>query len=247
MIEFLIFINSKLIYPFLGVLIIVLVLKYRLKYNQIYNKLLKKLQEAEIIMDKYKISNHETKNQLLMIRNMLEKNSINDTKKYIDKIIENDYQDDEALLIESAKIPSGGIRSLIYSKLIHMKNNNIKFNLEIDYKLRFIELKEELILDICKIIGVFLDNAIEEILRIKKGVIEIKLYLFEERLNILISNTFENTIDLEKISNNRYTTKIGYRGYGLFIVKEIVRKNQNLENIRVIENHTFIQILKVNL
>lgn len=232
----------------LSILVLRLALKYIVvlkKYPKMNNEILKNFRICENILDEYKISIHENKNQLLMIRNMI-KNKNDNTKKYIDIIVENEYKDDENLMMESTKIPSAGLRALIYSKILYMKNNNIKFDLKVDIKLRFIELKEYLILDICKIIGVFLDNAIEETLRIKRGIIKIELILLEEKINISISNLFESFIDLKKISNNRYTTKKEGRGYGLALVKRIVNNNTDLENIIRINNNRFIQILKIN-
>lgn len=215
-----------------------------------YNSSLETLKSYEDILDKYKVSNHENKNQLLMIRNMIGKDNKNEVGKYIDKIVKNDYKDDEDLMMETSKIPAGGLRALIYSKLLYMKNNNISFDLKVDRKLRtvqLIELKGQMILDICKVIGVFLDNAIEETLKTKEGSISIELYLLDDKFNISIGNVFEGVIDLDRIDEMKYTTKGDGHGYGLTLVKEIVNKNPNLENIRMVNDNVFIQILKISI
>jgi len=90
-----------------------------------YNTTLNSLKEYEDILDRYRISNHENKNQLLTIRNMLPKTN----KKiisYIDKIIENKLKDNEKAMVEACKIPAGGLRGLIYSKILVMKNLKIR-------------------------------------------------------------------------------------------------------------------------
>lgn len=221
-----------------------------LKMSVKYNNTLETLKSYEDILDKYKVSNHENKNQLLMIRNMLGKDTKGDVSKYIDNIVKNEYQDDENLIMETSKIPAGGLRALIYSKLLYMKNNDIHFELKIDRKIRsvhLIDLNENLILDICKIVGVFLDNAIEECEKIKNGSLSIELYMMDNKFHISIANTFEGSIDLDKIDMIKYTTKGNEHGYGLALVKEIVNKSSNLENVRMINDNVFIQILKISI
>lgn len=213
-----------------------------------YNSTLEALKSYEDILDKYKVSNHENKNQLLMIRNMLGKDNKNEVSKYIDKIVENEYKDDENLMMETSKIPAGGLRALIYSKLLYMKNNCIKFDLKADKKIRsiqLVELEQNLILDICKIVGVFLDNAIDAVDGMTDGSISIKLYISDNQFNISIANNFDGLIELDKIDEKKYTTKGEGHGYGLSLVKEIVNKSPKLKNIRMINDDVFIQILKI--
>ena len=215
-----------------------------------YNSSLEALKSYEDILDKYKVSNHENKNQLLTIRHMLGKEQKNDVSKYIDGLIKNEYQDNEELMMETTKIPAGGLRALIYSKLIYMKNNNIEYVLKIDRKIRgiqLIELNQDLVLDICKIFGVFLDNSIDEVKKMSNGSVSIELYLLDEKLNIAISNNFDGFIDLDKISEIKYTTKGKGHGYGLTLVKDIISKNNNLENIKKINDNVFTQILKITI
>lgn len=214
-----------------------------------YNNSLETLKAYEEIMDKYKVSNHENKNQLLTIRNMINKKE-KTVSEFINKLVKNEYQDDEDLMMETSKIPAGGLRALIYSKLLYMKNNSIDFVIKVDKKIRsieLIELDQSMVLDICKIVGVFLDNAIEETKKIKNGNIGIELYFIDDKLNISISNIFEGSIDLDKIDEIKYTTKGEGHGYGLTLVKEIINKNSKLQNIRVINDNVFVQIIKINL
>jgi len=140
-----------------------------------YNTTLNSLKEYEDILDRYRISNHENKNQLLIIRNMLPKTN----KKlisYIDKIIENKLKDNEKAIIEACKIPAGGLRGLIYSKILVMKNLKINYILEISKSVKtvdLINLDDSLMLDICKVIGVYIDNAIEEVKKLGCNVVDI--------------------------------------------------------------------------
>ena len=251
--------NNLILLSLIGIIVLLFYLVFIVKSAMVhnsylsmyvkYNSTLETLKSYESILDKYKVSNHENKNQLLTIRNMIKKNE-SDIMGFIDKLVDNKYKDDENLIIETSKIPSGGLRALVYSKLLYMKNNNVNFMLKIDRKIRsfqLIELDENIILDICKIIGVFLDNAIEETKRIKNGDVGIEMYMTNNELNISISNIFDGKIDLERLDEIKYTTKGEGHGYGLALVKEILNKNGKLKNIRMVNDNVFVQILKVNI
>jgi len=221
-----------------------------LSVNSKYNSALESLKTSNNALSKYRVFNHENKNQLMMIRNMLGMNAKNEVNRYIDKIVNIVYPDDEDLKMKTALIMDVGLRALIYSKLLYMKNNNLIFDLEIDRKIeniQLIELDEKIILDICKIVGVFLDNAIEEVEKMDDGSISIEIYILDNKFNISVANTFEGTIDFDKIYETEYTTKGGEHGYGLTLVKKLIEKNPKLENVRMINDDVFIQVLKISI
>lgn len=221
------------------------------KYNKVADKYkiaTNSLKDYEDMMTKYRIANHENKNLLLTIRAMI-LNKEKDIPKYIDSIVEDKYEDDERLLFEMSVIPSGGLRATIYSKILKIREKNIKYSLSIDKKLStidFIELEENTIVDICKIIGIFIDNAIEEVEKLSTKNIEISLFTDYNKLNIKVSNNYKNIIDIEKIFESGYTTKGENHGYGLTLVKKIIEKSQVLENITEINKKTFSQLLIIN-
>ena len=217
-------------------------------YNKVsdkYNIAINSLKDYEDMMSKYRVANHENKNLLLAIRAMI-LNKENDIPRYIDSIIKDKYNDNEKLLMKVNVIPSGGLRATIYSEILKIKDNNIKYSLYIDSALKtidLIELDTNTIIDICKIIGVFIDNAIEEVKNLKEKNIGINLYLEKNLLNIEVSNNYKNSIDLEKIFDKGYTTKGKNHGYGLYLVKNIIDNNNIFENKVNISKKIFTQQL----
>lgn len=215
-----------------------------------YNTSLNSLKDYENILDRYRVSNHENKNQLLTIRNMVLDND-KETLKYIDSIVKNKLEDDIKIMAEIVSIPAGGLKGLIYSKILYMKNNDIKYNLNISKEIKTIDLITKLddntMLDICKIVGVFLDNSIQAVENIKNKIINIDIYLENKKLIIEIFNTYEGKIDLDKISDVGYSVKGKNRGYGLALVKEIIEKNKKLKNMTKITKKYFSQQLQIKL
>ena len=220
--------------------------KYIKVYDK-YNTTLDSLREYEDILNKYRISNHENKNQLLMIRNMSKNKKI---INYIDEIIDNKIKDNDKLMLDVLVIPEGGLRGLIYSKLLYMKDKKITGNLNVDKKVKTVDLinvNNSLMLDICKIIGVFVDNAIDEVIELKEKHIEISIFFEEDYLVISVSNNYKNKIDIENIGKSGYTIKGTGHGYGLSLVKEIIQNNNKLINEKKISKKVFTQVLKIKM
>lgn len=228
--------------------IIMYTLKTQNSYNEVSNKYdvaIKSLNDYESMMSKYRVANHENKNLLKTIRAMIV-NKDKDIPEYIDTMIEDKYEDDDKLLFKVGVIPSGGLRATIYSEILKIQKNNIKYELNIDKRLKtvdLIELDTKTVIDICKIIGVYIDNAIEAVKKLGKRFIDISLFIDDNTLNIKVSNNYSGTIDINKIYEEGYTTKGQGHGYGLPLVKKIVESNSIFGNRVEINKNIFSQLL----
>lgn len=215
------------------------------RINDKYNGSLVSLKELEKVLSNQRIDNHENKNHLLTIRNMTTNKKI---INFIDSILNNKINDNNDILHETSIIPAGGLRGLIYSKLLLMSEKEIDYELDVSKTIRtldMLEYEDETLLDICKIIGIFLDNAIEEVETIEDKYITIEMYIENEVLNIAITNTYDNTKDKKNIYKAGVSTKGGKHGYGLSLVKKLVKYNKKLKTYNEISETEFIQILRV--
>lgn len=216
------------------------------KINDKYNGSLISLKELEKVLSNQRIDNHENKNHLLTIRNMTTNKKI---IKFIDSILDNKVNDDNNILRETSVIPEGGLRGLIYSKLLTMSDKNIDYELAIASSIRvvdFLDYADDTMLNICKIVGIFLDNAIEEVETIDDKYIIIEMYIENDVLNIAITNTYDKTRDKKDIYKAGVSTKGGNHGYGLALVKKIVKYNKNITTHHEISEDEFTQILNVH-
>ena len=224
-----------------------------------YNKISKKYQtsissliEYEVMIDKFGVYTHENKNEINTIRNMIKDNIDKDEIiKHIDVLLKNKIKDNAKIMQKTSKIPSGGLRATIYSKLCLMDKLKIKYILNISREVKttdLINLDEDLTLKICNILGVFLDNAIEAVRELKKKEISIEMYIIDKWLCIDVTNNFKGNLDLSKISEVKYTTKGKGHGYGLSLVQEILNEEpKKLKNEKSINRDTFTQTLKIKM
>lgn len=173
-----------------------------IKMNNKYNMTNTTLKELEQNVSRLKITNHENKNQLLTIRNMIKKGE--DSKnliKHIENIVNTKIKDDETLMLQTSTITNSMISSIVYSKMLTMKENDVDVDLIISRDIKDLylsDISDELAVEVCKIIGVYLDNALEEVSKYEEKIINIEFYAEKKTLCIAISNNFEGEIDFEK-------------------------------------------------
>lgn len=222
-----------------------------IKISNKYNMTNTTLKELEQNVTRLKITNHENKNQLLTIRNMIKKGE--DSKsliKHIENIVNTKIKDDETLMFQTSTITNSMISSIVYSKMLTMKENDVDAALIISRDIKDLylsDIPDELAVEVCKIIGVYLDNALEEVSKYEEKIINIEFYAEKKTLCIAISNNFEGEIDFEKMDNPGYTTKENGHGYGLSLAREIIESNDRLSSEREIKDNIFKQILKIKM
>lgn len=218
------------------------------KFKEENKSLLDNLNEYEKMLDYQRVNNHENKNQLLVIKGMI-KDKNDKVVEYIDEIIKEKREDNETLYTQAKRIPEGGLQGLFYQKMLLMQEKDIKINLDISKEVRNIDLtclSQKIIYDICRIIGVILDNAIEAVGNIDNNEILISMYV-DDAFIIEISNKFNGNFDTSKIGDKGYTSKGKGHGYGLSLVKKIVEKSENVYLDTLIVNGVFTQKLKINI
>ena len=244
---FSLFVNFMIITVYF--IIVIMIIRKENNYNKVYSKYIiadNELKEYERIINEYRIVNHENKNQLLLIKGMTKNKKVN---AYIDEIINNKNLYSKSLLNQALLLPTGGLRGLIYSKLVVMKEYNINYMLNIDKKVnnRIIKkISSSEMIDICQIVGVFLDNAIEAVIELKNKQIIINIYV-DDCLYIEIINNYTNSMNFNKLDKVGYTTKGTKHGYGLALVSKILNKNKNFSNEREVSKNIFKQKLVIKL
>ena len=204
------FSNDVLTYVLLiGTLMIILfsLLRQRSDTENMFRKndaLIGIMKNYEIDIEDQRTLNHETKNELLTIRSKLSDEEDKELCEYIDSII------GDKKVIKSSKIskfrylPDNGLRSFFYYKVIEAEEKGVRVEVNIAKKVEnsFLgTLKTKDFRDLTRIIGVYLDNAIEASSTSEKKQLGIEIYLFKETIEIIISNTYNNKIDEEKIGN----------------------------------------------
>ncbi|WP_459884561.1 sensor histidine kinase [Clostridium novyi] len=205
------------------------------KQLQIYSK------SIENLIDDISSFKHDYNNIIFMMNGFLENNDFENLKQYFHTNVfsEKNYYDISKL----KKIKNSGIKGLLAAKISNILKYNIKVSIEIFNKISDIYINE---LDLCRIIGIFLDNALESALNSKDKFISISL-IEDNGLNIVILNSCSNNVSINSIFKKGYSSKGTNRGIGLYNVRSILNEKypQNTILNTYIQNNMFIQDLYI--
>ena len=249
------------IVPYLIVMVLLIVIlfsliKQTIENNRLtheYDHLLEFMKTYEVEIEKQRILRHETKNEILSIRaKICDKTKNQEIIDFIDEILNEKIVVKQEAYAKFQHLPANGIKGLCYFKVQEAENKGIKVSLNISPKIKkstIYDLNNKQRRDFGKILGVLLDNAIEASSESIEKKIGIEAYTTKENeLKLIISNTFNNKIDKEKIGKERFSTKGKDRGHGLLLVKHIMGINKIFEIKTDIMENLYVQtvIIKTN-
>lgn len=190
---------------------------------------------------------HDYANIILSMVGYMDEEDMSGLKKYFYENIlplsnETGKNDSEIGRLRQIKIPE--IKGLLSSKLIRAQEMGIEVFIDVKEPVNQININ---IIDLTRVLGILLDNAIEAsenciIPKIKIGFIKDK-----QTLIICICNNYTGEISpINKLYKKGYSTKGNNRGIGLSNLKEILSKYEMIYLDTVIENGEFIQKITID-
>ncbi|GFP74428.1 sensor histidine kinase [Clostridium fungisolvens] len=195
----------------------------------------------EELVEKYREFKHDYKNIVLGMG--------------IDRLKENDLLDKFSREVVGDKSYDAflNLKDISYLPLKSILSYYIMLSIKEDVKVSLMtigEIKECHISEVefSRVMGIILENALEETLRCDDKKLEIFVEAIGSDLNITVANTFKREeLDMDKIYNKGYSTKGENRGLGLYILKSIVDKNLNMTLNTFINEGMFTQDLYIFL
>ena len=234
------------------VLILYSLVKQKMENNKLmtrYIKLLEFIKNYEKELDKQKELRHESKNQLITARSkIVDKKKEHEVIEYLNSIISDYVKGNNEKYTSFQYLPANGIKGFFYYKANEAENNGINLSINVSPKVEntFIgDLDTNDFKQLGILLGVYLDNAIEASKNSKDKKMAIEIYKTGEDIEIIISNTYEGTINIESIGKTKYTTKGKNHGYGLMLVNRILEENKRFEAKRVVTDVVYSQKLKI--
>ena len=213
-----------------------------------YDQLLENVGTYEHLLNEKMKATHEANNQLLLIKGMLSSNNEIVIHYIVELLNMNGADLEYEGLSMLSNLPQKGLKGLLYYKIAKMKQNDIMVITNIDANLKeqkLWETFEKYLKDVSRIIGVYIDNAIEATEKSKKKYIILDIELREKDIIFSFSNTYTGTLSFDQMDNDGFSTKGKGKGYGLSLVKDILEKNQYLEQQREINGIYYVQKLIV--
>ncbi|MBU3156324.1 GHKL domain-containing protein [Clostridium estertheticum] len=200
----------------------------------------------EILYNETRKFRHDHINVLTSMVGYMDKNDMQGLRRYFDnKIIpigtSFEKKNFKLGLLQNIKIPE--IKGVVSSKLITAQHKEINVFIDIMEPIEDINID---IIDICKILGIILDNAIEASGDCENPIIKFAIINKKRSVIIIVINQcLENTPPIYKLFEKEFSTKGKNRGLGLNNLKEIINSYNNVSLDTSIKDNEFIQNIEV--
>ena len=224
-------VNSVII--LLLILLSYIFIKEKSNYDKLsseYDALFEYVKVFEDWVENEQLNCHEYKNQLAVIRAMTKEKKVIDK---IDSLTKTKITLNEDMIVSLKYIPNGGLKGLLYYKIAVANNKKIRVTIDVSKTVEkdLKRLSEEQNKDLSKILGIYLDNAIEATENVKKKNITLEIYKLDNEINFVISNTYNKDSIVHNNAIKGTSSKGINRGKGLYFAKKLVDKIKIRYNI----------------
>lgn len=204
----------------------------KLQSEEEYNRSLK------ILHDSVRGFKHDFDNIVTTIGGYIKTNDMKGLKDYYSELVDDCQKVNNLYLLNPEVINNDGIYNLLTKKYQEAIQKGIKVNMTFLLDLNKLHMK---IYEFARILGILLDNAIEASSECDEKIINLD---FREdsknsRQLVIVENTYKDkNIDTEKIFEKGVSSKENHSGIGLFEVRKLIKKNNNL-NLFTSKNDKF--------
>ncbi len=213
-----------------------------LKQNAVFQELyIKTLNE---MIDSLRGFKHDHNNMLQVINGYISAQDMDGLKKFHSQMMSESRKLNNIIPLNSYIKHNPPLYGLLLSKISYSEIKNINLTISVMCK---VEIKNIKIYDLCKILGVLLDNAIEAAYESEKKYVELAIRENTNKscLFIEINNSCSGTVDLETIFKDGYTTKKDHTGFGLWEIRKIINKYKNCKLYTHSRENLFSQRIEI--
>ena len=119
---------------------------------------------------------------------------------------------------------------MYYKAAIAQKHKiNLTTDVSIEAKGILSKLSEKDIRVLCKLIGIYFDNAIEAAAESRKKNLTIEIYELKDKVSFVFSNTFKRHKNMNDRNKKGVSSKGEGRGNGLYFASKLIKENPWLE------------------
>ncbi|MBB1124249.1 GHKL domain-containing protein [Limosilactobacillus sp. Lr3000] len=165
---------------------------------------------------------HDMKNMLLSVQGYIRDHNDEKANQLLSTFLQTniDSKNYEEIDNSLSRLNISGLRNLIKEKAYRIVEQEIPLAIEVNAKIDSLPGSE---VKTARIIGILLDNAIEATSNQKKPYIQVALLRHdEENYELVVANSLEKTLDLNKAMKFEHSEKENHQGIGLSNITQLV-------------------------
>ena len=143
--------------------------------------------------------------------------------------------------LKNIKIPE--FKGIVSVKLLYAQDLGIHIHIEVFEEITKLNID---LVDLSRIVGILIDNAIDAC----KGIIDssISFAAIKRKMDtrLILSNTVNELPPLEKMFQKGFSTKSGNRGIGLYIVQQLIDRNQKSSIQTELDNNSLTFFIDIS-
>ena len=240
-----------------GYLLVMLLLLFAMRHSYLEKmqteakqKALQDLQDythhLEIMYNGLRSFKHDYINILLSMSGYIANNDMGELKQFFETKIfptKNLIDQGDYKLNQLSNIGVLEIKSLLCAKLIYAHESGIDVTIDVPDRVDSFPMDT---VDLARILGIFLDNAIEASPTAEQPQIGLNIIRHEAGVSIIISNRFQdNGTALYKLKQSGFSTKTGHQGIGLSNARKIISSYNNVLLETTMQRNCFMQHMEL--
>lgn len=240
-----------------GYLLVMLFLLFAMRHSYLEKmqteakqKALQDLQDythhLEIMYNGLRSFKHDYINILLSMSGYIANNDMGELKQFFETKIfptKNLIDQGDYKLNQLSNIGVLEIKSLLCTKLIYAHESGIDVTIDVPDRVDSFPMDT---VDLARILGIFLDNAIEASPTAEQPQIGLNIIRHEAGVSIIISNRFQdNGTALYKLKQSGFSTKTEHQGIGLSNAQKIISSYDNVLLETTMQRNCFMQHMEL--
>ncbi|MCD8923753.1 quorum-sensing sensor histidine kinase AgrC [Staphylococcus epidermidis] len=221
-------------------------MKYKRKLQEIeaYYEYTLRIESINNEMSKFR---HDYVNILTTLSDYIREDDMPGLRKYFDEHIvpmKDKLKTRSIKMNGIEKLKVREIKGLITTKIIQAQEKRIPISIEVPDEIDRISMNT---VELSRIIGIIVDNAIEASENLEEPLINIAFIDNDESVTFIVMNKCSDDIPkIHELFEQGFSTKGDNRGLGLSTLKELTDSNENVLLDTVIENGYFVQKVEIN-
>lgn len=202
--------------------------------------------QIESINNEMRKFRHDYVNILTTMSEYIRENDMDGLKTYFnDNIVpmKDNLQMNSIKINGTDNLKVRAIKGLVTTKILQAQEKNIPISIEVPELIDHIEMNT---VDLSRIIGIIIDNAIEASEELEDALIRIAFINVETSVMFIVMNKRkEDMPKIHELFQDSFSTKGDNRGLGLTTLKDITDTTENVLLDTTIENGYFVQKVEI--